>query len=63
MNCLEPHPYMPVLATSGLDDDVKLWIASRDQPPDLSSVKEVRPEVIGDGCSRWCLEAAVELLS
>ena len=41
VNCLEPHPHMPVLATSGLDDDVKLWIASRDQPPDLSALREV----------------------
>ncbi|XP_043201032.1 DDB1- and CUL4-associated factor 8-like [Amphibalanus amphitrite] len=40
VNCLEPHPHMPVLATSGLDDDVKLWIASRDQPQDLSWVQE-----------------------
>ncbi|XP_017080406.1 DDB1- and CUL4-associated factor 8 [Drosophila eugracilis] len=25
VNCLEPHPWMPVLATSGLDNDVKIW--------------------------------------
>jgi len=25
VNCLEPHPSIPVLATSGLDDDVKIW--------------------------------------
>ncbi len=23
---LEPHPNLPYLATSGLDDDVKVWI-------------------------------------
>jgi len=26
VNVLEPHPSMPVLATSGLDDEVKLWM-------------------------------------
>lgn len=25
VNCLETHPTVPVLATSGLDDDVKIW--------------------------------------
>ena len=25
VNVLEPHPSLPVLATSGLDDDVKIW--------------------------------------
>ncbi|XP_034937324.1 DDB1- and CUL4-associated factor 6-like isoform X2 [Chelonus insularis] len=25
VNCLQPHPYLPMLATSGIDYDVKLW--------------------------------------
>ncbi|EFN82313.1 DDB1- and CUL4-associated factor 6 isoform X2 [Harpegnathos saltator] len=25
VNCLQPHPYLPILATSGIDYDVKLW--------------------------------------
>ncbi|KAM8710325.1 hypothetical protein ACLKA7_017024 [Drosophila subpalustris] len=25
VNCLEPHPWMPVLATSGLEHNVKIW--------------------------------------
>lgn len=25
INCLEPHPYLPVMATSGLDHDPKIW--------------------------------------
>uniref|UniRef100_A0A8C0E9Q5 DDB1- and CUL4-associated factor 8 n=1 Tax=Balaenoptera musculus TaxID=9771 RepID=A0A8C0E9Q5_BALMU len=25
INCLEPHPYLPVMATSGLDHDAKIW--------------------------------------
>lgn len=26
VNCLEPHPEFPIMATSGLDDDAKIWI-------------------------------------
>ncbi len=26
MNVLEPHPNLPYLATSGLDDEVKVWM-------------------------------------
>lgn len=25
VNCVQPHPYQPILATSGIDYDVKLW--------------------------------------
>lgn len=25
VNCLQPHPTLPILATSGIDHDVKLW--------------------------------------
>jgi len=36
VNVLEPHPNLPVLATSGLDDDVKIW-----QPgPQMDDVEE-----------------------
>lgn len=26
VNCLQPHPTLPYLATSGIDYDVKLWM-------------------------------------
>lgn len=32
---------MPVLATSGLDDDIKIWVPSCEDPPDLSNLKSV----------------------
>lgn len=38
VNCLEPHPWMPVLATSGLEHDVKIWTPQgpeRKLPEDL----------------------------
>lgn len=38
VNVLEPHPNLPVLATSGLDDDVKIW-----QPgPEFDEVENVK---------------------
>ncbi|CAG7835719.1 unnamed protein product [Allacma fusca] len=35
VNCLEPHPTSPILATSGLDDDVKIWIPSKERDPQM----------------------------
>ncbi|KAG2440796.1 hypothetical protein HXX76_003651 [Chlamydomonas incerta] len=33
VNCLEPHPTLPLhLATSGIDDDIKLWAPTAEQP-------------------------------
>lgn len=31
VNCLEPHPYVPILATSGLSDQIRLWHPSKDE--------------------------------
>ncbi|XP_049786916.1 DDB1- and CUL4-associated factor 6-like isoform X1 [Schistocerca cancellata] len=31
VNCLQPHPVLPVLATSGIDYDVKLWAPLREE--------------------------------
>lgn len=30
VNCLEPHPYVPILATSGLADEIRLWHPAKD---------------------------------
>ncbi|KAF5296165.1 hypothetical protein FQA39_LY12619 [Lamprigera yunnana] len=32
VNCLQPHPTLPILATSGIDHDVKLWAPVSDEP-------------------------------
>lgn len=40
VNCLEQHPQMPILATSGLDDDVKIWVPSSESPPALSELRK-----------------------
>ncbi|XP_051556263.1 DDB1- and CUL4-associated factor 8-like [Myxocyprinus asiaticus] len=41
VNCLEPHPHLPGLATSGLDHDVKLWAPTAENPTALKGLKEV----------------------
>ncbi|XP_028831346.1 DDB1- and CUL4-associated factor 8 isoform X2 [Denticeps clupeoides] len=41
VNCLEPHPHLPGLATSGLDHDVKLWAPTSETPTGLKGLKEV----------------------
>uniref|UniRef100_T1HA57 Uncharacterized protein n=1 Tax=Rhodnius prolixus TaxID=13249 RepID=T1HA57_RHOPR len=40
INCLEPHPWIPVLATSGLDSDIKIWIPSCEQEPKMDGLQE-----------------------
>ncbi|XP_014216929.1 DDB1- and CUL4-associated factor 8 isoform X1 [Copidosoma floridanum] len=35
VNVLESHPHIPILATSGLDYDVKIWIPSRESTPNI----------------------------
>jgi len=39
VNCLEPHPFVPMLATSGLDHDVKVWIPSADNLPKMGDLE------------------------
>ncbi len=41
VNCLEPHPHIPVLATSGLDHDIKIFSPSAPKPTALNGLKEV----------------------
>uniref|UniRef100_A0A1B0AID8 Uncharacterized protein n=1 Tax=Glossina pallidipes TaxID=7398 RepID=A0A1B0AID8_GLOPL len=40
VNCLEPHPSVPILSTSGLDDNIKIWTPSAETyPPDLADLE------------------------
>lgn len=41
VNCLEPHPHLPGMATSGLDHDIKLWAPTAETPTALKGLKEV----------------------
>lgn len=31
VNVLEPHPAFPFVATSGIDDDIKIWVSSSEK--------------------------------
>ncbi|XP_069698085.1 DDB1- and CUL4-associated factor 6-like [Periplaneta americana] len=49
VNCLQPHPVLPLLATSGIDYDVKLWAPLHDEPSfdkDLADILTERNEVM-----------------
>ncbi|XP_023022196.1 DDB1- and CUL4-associated factor 8 [Leptinotarsa decemlineata] len=38
VNCLEPHPQLPFICTSGLDWDIKVWVPSREEAPDMTNL-------------------------
>lgn len=40
INVLEAHPTLPVLATSGLDHEVKIWSPMAEKPTDLKGIKK-----------------------
>lgn len=39
VNCLEPHPQLPFICTSGLDWDVKVWVPSCEEDPVMEGLK------------------------
>lgn len=41
VNVLEPHPNYPILATSGLDSDVKIWCPLSEQINSLENLVDV----------------------
>ena len=41
VNVLEPHPSLPVLATSGLDDDVKIWMPTSNKDTSKEDIEKV----------------------
>lgn len=42
VNCLQPHPYLPMLATSGIDYDVKIWAPVNAEPSfDINFAEDV----------------------
>lgn len=44
VNCLQPHPFDPILASSGIDHDIKIWAPSQQEP--IFDEKKAR-EIIG----------------
>ncbi|ONK55925.1 uncharacterized protein A4U43_C10F2360 [Asparagus officinalis] len=42
VNCVEPHPHETVLASSGVENDVKIWTPTAFEPPSPVNVGEFR---------------------
>ena len=41
VHCLEPHPFLPVMATSGVDHDAKIWAPTAKDATQLLGLKDV----------------------
>ncbi|XP_048577899.1 DDB1- and CUL4-associated factor 6 isoform X2 [Nematostella vectensis] len=41
VNCIQPHPFDPILASSGIDYDIKLWSPSLEYPQPLGELDEI----------------------
>ncbi|XP_065057711.1 DDB1- and CUL4-associated factor 6-like isoform X2 [Rhopilema esculentum] len=41
VNCVQPHPFDPVLATSGIDYDIKVWAPLSTEPNILMNIDEI----------------------
>ncbi|XP_028414569.1 DDB1- and CUL4-associated factor 6-like [Dendronephthya gigantea] len=41
VNCVQPHPFLPMLATSGIDYDIKLWTPTALNVCELENTDEV----------------------
>jgi hypothetical protein len=55
VNVLEPHPFAPVLATSGLDHDVKIWAPTSHDVTKLDGLKVVSL-LFSCACSAFSVE-------
>ena len=44
VNCVQPHPFDPRIASSGIDNDVKLWEPTADVPNSLENILEITAE-------------------
>ena len=57
---LEPHPHLPILATSGLDHDVKVFYPTANEAVDIKDVERVSAHIISvkykllDCITRFC---------
>jgi len=41
VNCVQPHPFDPVLATSGIDHDIKIWAPLAEKPATLDHAEDI----------------------
>ncbi|XP_034242025.1 DDB1- and CUL4-associated factor 8-like isoform X2 [Thrips palmi] len=48
VNALVGHPQFPILATSGLDSDVKIWVPSCEEDPEMKELKKTVAQNLQD---------------
>ena len=53
VNVLEPHPNLPVLATSGLDHEVKVWFPDPNTEPHVRDIEQVMQDAVEIYFSDW----------
>ncbi|KAG9292705.1 hypothetical protein G9A89_008293 [Geosiphon pyriformis] len=41
VNCIQPHPFFPIMCTSGIDNDVKIWYPCAEDDNDISQAEEI----------------------
>ncbi|KAJ3681922.1 hypothetical protein LUZ60_014495 [Juncus effusus] len=44
VNCIEGHPRMTVVASSGIDSDVKVWVPNLEEPVEYVDVNELKKQ-------------------
>lgn len=62
VNCLEPHPQVPYLCTSGLDWDIKVWVPSYESEPKLADLSNTIYENLSDRM-RWAYTPDININS
>jgi WD40 repeat protein len=45
VNVLEPHPHFPIIATSGLEHDIKIWSPLSQESVDFKRLKTVKKKI------------------
>ncbi|WOL16800.1 DDB1- and CUL4-associated factor 8 isoform X2 [Canna indica] len=43
VNCIESHPYSAVIATSGIEKDIKIWTPNATEPAPPVNLEEIKP--------------------
>lgn len=49
VNCIEPHPFAPIMASSGIEHDIKMWIPNAHEP-----AVPVKKEELKRKSTRFC---------
>ncbi|CAG9761965.1 unnamed protein product [Ceutorhynchus assimilis] len=62
VNCLEAHPELPFLASSGLDWDIKLWVPSCEEEPSMPDLRLTIKENKREGWGSYEARSANQVL-